>query len=105
MDIIYFIPILESGETADPNASSLSSTAAAPASASDPASGPSAAQLREVERECESLRVSLEAVRKQCAEYQQLGSEMEAHIASLTQEREQLTQAHAAEKDDANQRK
>ena len=65
---------------------------------------PVTSQLRSLERECASLRVSLEAVRKQCTEYQQLASEMEAHIAKLTQEREQLERSHTSEIEDASQR-
>ncbi|CDI97253.1 nucleoprotein TPR [Echinococcus multilocularis] len=61
-------------------------------------------QLRNLEHECASLRVSLEAVRKQCAEYQHLGIEMETHIAKLTKEREHLEHTHATEIEDASQR-
>ncbi|VDD75825.1 unnamed protein product [Mesocestoides corti] len=79
-------------------------TSASAETSTCPENQPSLAQFREVERECSFLRVSLEAVRKQFAEYQQLGSEMEAHIASLTREREELEHAHAAEVEDKNQR-
>lgn len=65
---------------------------------------PVATQLRNLEHECASLRVSLEAVRKQCDEYKQLGIEMEAHIAGLTEERENLEHTHARELEDASQR-
>ncbi|VDM31849.1 unnamed protein product [Hydatigera taeniaeformis] len=61
-------------------------------------------QLRNVEHECASLRVSLEAARKQCDEYKQLGIEMEAHIAKLTEERKDLERFHMQELEDVNQR-
>ncbi|VDK37136.1 unnamed protein product [Taenia asiatica] len=65
---------------------------------------PVAMQLRNLEHECASLRVSLEAVRKQCDEYKQLGIEMETHITKLTKERENLEHTHAREIEDASQR-
>lgn len=62
-------------------------------------------RFRALERECASLRTSLEAARKQCSEYQCLGNEMESHIRQLTEEREQANRTHAADLDDAIQRK
>ncbi|VDL59263.1 unnamed protein product [Hymenolepis diminuta] len=62
-------------------------------------------RFRALERECASLRTSLEAARKQCREYQCLGNEMESHIRQLTEEREQANRTHAADLDDAIQRK
>ncbi|KAM7533186.1 hypothetical protein Aperf_G00000127549 [Anoplocephala perfoliata] len=83
----------------------------APSTSVDGESGPAlsgadhpiSVQLRNFERECASLRISLEAARKQCSEYQRLGNEMESHIHQLTQEREQAEKAHASELDDAVQ--
>ncbi|KAM3174516.1 hypothetical protein ACTXT7_010373 [Hymenolepis weldensis] len=61
-------------------------------------------RFRTLERECASLRTSLEAARKQCSEYQCLGNEMESHIRQLTEEREQANRTHAADLDDVIQR-
>ncbi|KAL5108692.1 Nucleoprotein TPR [Taenia crassiceps] len=71
---------------------------------SDDGAQPVATQLRNLEHECASLRVTLEAVRKQYDEYKQLGIEMETHIAKLTKERESLEHTHAREMEDASQR-
>nr|CDS28559.1 nucleoprotein TPR [Hymenolepis microstoma] len=61
-------------------------------------------RFRALERECASLRTSLEAARKQCIEYQSLGNEMESHIRQLTEEREQANRTHATDFEDAIQR-
>nr|VZH89335.1 unnamed protein product [Spirometra erinaceieuropaei] len=61
-------------------------------------------RLRDLERECASLRVSLEAARGQSVEYQKLANEMEEHIARLSRERDELEKTSTAEAEERNQR-
>ncbi|VDL96910.1 unnamed protein product [Schistocephalus solidus] len=61
-------------------------------------------RLRDLERECASLRVSLEAAREQSAEYQKLANEMEEHIARLSRERDELEKTFTTESEERNQR-
>ncbi|VDN09421.1 unnamed protein product [Dibothriocephalus latus] len=60
--------------------------------------------FRDLERECASLRVSLEAARGQSAEYQKLANEMEEHIATLSKERDELEKTFTTEAEERNQR-
>ncbi|KAL7060711.1 hypothetical protein AAHC03_09416 [Spirometra sp. Aus1] len=61
-------------------------------------------RLRDLERECASLRVSLEAARGQSVEYQKLANEMEEHIARLSRERDELEKTSTVEAEERNQR-